>query len=65
MLSCCMQTDTAKKLANCDSEMSPRICGFVICGLIIIKSLHAFECVTGRADLNNTICVQILLHNAP
>jgi hypothetical protein len=35
MLICCMQTDTAKKLANCDSEMSPRICGFVICGLII------------------------------
>ncbi len=46
-----MQTDTAKKLANCESEMSPRIWGFVICGLIIKVYMPSFEYVAGRAPL--------------
>jgi hypothetical protein len=56
MLICC--ADTAKKLANCDSEMSPRICGFVICGLIIKVCMPSFEYVAGRAMLKFyiTIC---------
>jgi len=57
MLICCMQTDTAKKLANCDSEMSPIICGFVICGLII-KVCMPLNVWQEEQTLNNTICVQ-------
>jgi hypothetical protein len=32
-LSCDLRTCTCKKLPNCDSGMSPRICGFSICGI--------------------------------